>query len=69
MNAKETIQSGLIASADGKRAVATIGELTRKPQQGNCSRDRQVPLVSWERMGEFGNFKTAVRCECEVMNP
>jgi hypothetical protein len=69
MNAGETIQSGLLASADGKRAMATIVELARKRQQDNCSRDRQDPLVSWESVSEFGKFKITVRCEYEVMNP
>jgi len=69
MNAGEPIQSGLLGSAAGKKAVATIAELARKRQQDICSRQGQDPLVSWESVSEFASFKITVRCEYEVAQP
>jgi hypothetical protein len=63
MNTQTVTQPGLFGTTAGQQAIATIAELARLRQQGHGREGARDPLLSWESVTEFGEFKITVRCE------
>ncbi len=54
---------GVAENTDVARALVAIAKLARQRQHEQNARRGNDPLLSWERIAEFEQFRITVRCE------